>query len=150
MTQLKSQVPGAQSGKSYITDQARSYTAQLWSDHREKRWLYYNYAQAAGVVKLVEEIGSKAELSPEIIETASLAAWFFNTGCLYDANQMAEKSAVSAEFFLAEHRYDPEKIHRVHQCIITTLKGMHPKTIEAQLLNDAKRYGSPSEAITLP
>jgi Family of unknown function (DUF5706) len=50
---------------------------------------------------------------------------------------MAEKSAVSAEFFLAEHRYDPEKIHRVHQCIVTALKGMHPKTTEAQLLNDA-------------
>jgi hypothetical protein len=137
MTQLKNTPPGMKPGNNYIADMARTYTASLWSEHREKRWLYHNYAQAAGVARLVEEIGEKANLSDETKEIAGISAWFFNTGCLYDPNQMAEKSAVSAEFFLAEHRYDPEKMHRVHQCIITTLKGMHPKTVEAQLLNDA-------------
>jgi Family of unknown function (DUF5706) len=135
MTQIKT-TPAA-AGKQFMSDTARSYTAGLWSDQREKRWLYHNYAQAAGVVRYVELIGTQAKLPDELIEIATLAGWFFNTGYLYDPSQMAEKSALSAEFFLAEHRYDPERIHRVHQCIMTTLKGMHPKTLEAQLLNDA-------------
>jgi hypothetical protein len=137
MTQLKSTPPGVNSGKHFILETARNYTAGLWSDQREKRWLYHNYAQAAGVVRHVELIGTQAMMSDDMLEIATLAGWFFNTGYLYDANQVAEKSALAAEFFLAEYRYDPEKIHRVHQCIITTLKGMHPKTQEAQLLNDA-------------
>jgi Family of unknown function (DUF5706) len=137
MTQIKTTPAGINSGKHFILDTARNYAAGLWSDQREKRWLYHNYAQAAGVVRYVELIGTHAQISDDMVEIATLAGWFFNTGYLYDAAQMAEKSALAAEFFLAEHRYDPEKIHRVHQCIITTLKGMHPKTKEAQLLNDA-------------
>ncbi len=134
MTQIKS-TPAA--ANQYMVETARTYVARLWSDHRDKRWLFHNYAQAAGVVKCLQNIAAHEPLPEEVVEIATLSAWFFNTGYLYDPQQVAEKSAISAEFFLAEHRYAPEKIHRVHQCIITALNQMHPKTLEAQLLNDA-------------
>ena len=86
---------------------------------------------------MVKEIGSAAQLSDDVQEMALLGAWFHNAGHLYDYPNYTEKSAVSAEFFLAERRYAPEKIHRVHQCIVTATTNMQPKPAEAQLLSDA-------------
>lgn len=124
-------------GTDYLFDSAKQYVLNLWNEQRDKRLTYHNFAQAAGVVSLVQKIGAASERSKEVIETATLAAWFHNTGYLYDYQNFAEKSAVSAEFFLAERRYAPEKIHRVHQCIITAVTNMQPMPLEAQLLSDA-------------
>lgn len=137
MTKIQSSVPGVGEGTEWLIESARQQVLNLWNEHRDKRLVYHNFAQTAEVARLVAEIGTNAGLPAEVIDTALLAAWFHNAGYLYEYKDVAEKSAVSAEFFLAERRYAPEKIHRVRQCIVTALSNLYPKPLEAQLLCDA-------------
>lgn len=137
MTKIQSSVPTAAEGSAWLLENARQHVLALWNERRDKRLVYHNFAQTAEVARLVEAIGQQANLPDETIEIAALAAWFHTAGYLYDYQDFAEKSAVSAEFFLAERRYAPEKIHRVRQCIVTALTSLHPKPAEAQLLCDA-------------
>lgn len=122
---------------SYILDAARSHVLSLWNEKRDRRLVYHHFAQTAEIVRLVEQIGQASQQPREVMETAQVAAWFHSSGYLFDYQQFVEKSAVSAEFFLAERRYEPSKIHRVRQCIVTALTGIQPKPVEAQLLCDA-------------
>lgn len=137
MTKIQHSVPTAKEGTAWLIENARQHVLNLWNEHRDRRLVYHNFAQAAEVARLAEHIGRASNLPEEVVEMAVLAAWFHTAGYLYDYRDFAEKSAVSAEFFLAERRFAPEKIHRVRQCIVTALTNLHPKPIEAQLLCDA-------------
>lgn len=137
MTKIQHSIPTAKEGTAWLIENARQHVLNLWNEHRDRRLVYHNFAQAAEVARLAEHIGRASNLPEEVVETAVLAAWFHTAGYLYDYRDFAEKSAVSAEFFLAERRFAPEKIHRVRQCIVTALTSLHPKPVEAQLLCDA-------------
>ncbi|MFN4253854.1 MAG: Pycsar system effector family protein [Saprospiraceae bacterium] len=137
MTKIQHSVPTAKEGTAWLIENARQHVLNLWNEHRDRRLVYHNFAQAAEVARLAEHIGRASNLPDETVEMAVLAAWFHTAGYLYDYRDFAEKSAVSAEFFLAERRFAPEKIHRVRQCIVTALTSLHPKPVEAQLLCDA-------------
>ncbi len=128
----------------YLLEAARQHVLSLWNDKRDPRLVYHNFAQTAEIVRLVGEIGESSQLPREVVETAQLAGWFHSTGYLFvqraghsDNQQFVEKSAVAAEFFFAERRFEPAKIHRVRQCIVTALTPINPKPAEAQLLCDA-------------
>lgn len=129
----------------YLLDATRQHVLSLWNEKRDPRLVYHNFAQTAEIVRLVGEIGESSNQPREVIETAQLAAWFHSTGYLFvqraaareDNQQFVEKSAVAAEFFFAERRFEPAKIHRIRQCIVTALTPINPKPAEAQLLCDA-------------
>ena len=137
MTKIQHAIPTAKEGAAWLIENARQHVLNLWNEHRDRRLVYHNFAQAAEVARLAEHIGRASNLPEETVEVAVLAAWFHTAGYLYDYHDFVEKSAVSAEFFLAERRFAPEKIHRVRQCIVMALTGLHPKPAEAQLLCDA-------------
>lgn len=118
---------------------ARRHVLQLWNEQHDARLLYHNFAQAAAVARLAGDIAEQEELGGDTAEIAQLAAWFFNAGYLYDRRQVAETSAIRAEFFLAEQHCAPEKIQAVRQCIVSALTEARPKAAEAQVLSDAIR-----------
>lgn len=127
------------SGDSALVQAARRHVLQLWNDQHDARLVYHNFAQAAAVARLSGEIAGAEELPPETAEIAQLAAWFFNAGYLYDRRQVAETSAIRAEFFLAEQHCPPEKIQAVRQCIVSALTEPRPRAAEARALSDAIR-----------
>jgi predicted metal-dependent HD superfamily phosphohydrolase len=137
MTTPSSPVAAMTDPHRYLLDAARQHVLGLWNEKRDRRLVYHSFSQTAEIVRLVTEIGAASQQTREVIETAQLAAWFHTTGYLFDYQQFVEKSAVAAEFFLAERRFEPAKIHRVRQCILTALTGIQPKPAEAQLLCDA-------------
>ncbi len=144
MTSPSSPVSALTDPHRYLLDAARQHVLGLWNEKRDPRLVYHNFAQTAAVVRLVGEIGEASGQPREVVETAQLAAWFHSTGYLFvqrsgqsDGQQFVEKSAVAAEFFFAERRFEPAKIHRVRQCIVTALTPINPKPAEAQLLCDA-------------
>ena len=118
---------------------ARRHILQLWNEHHDARLLYHNFAQAAAVARLADDIAEQEGIGGDTAEIAQLAAWFFNAGYLYDRRQVAETSAIRAEFFLAEQHCPSEKIQAVRQCIVSALAEARPKTAEAQVLSDAIR-----------
>lgn len=125
--------------ESALVQAARRHVLQLWNEQHDARLLYHNFAQAAAVVRLAGEMAEAEDLPEESGEIVLLAAWFFNAGYLYDRRQVAETSAIRAEFFLAEQHVAPEKIQAVRQCIVSALTEPRPQTAEARVLNDAIR-----------
>jgi len=126
-------------GENELLPAARSHVLQLWNEQHDARLLYHNFAQAAAVARLAGDIAEEEELGGDTAEIAQLAAWFFNAGYLYDRRQVAETSAIRAEFFLAEQQCPPKKIQAVRQCIVSALTEARPTTAEAQVLSDAIR-----------
>lgn len=126
-------------GENTLVQAARRHVLQLWNDQHDARLLYHNFAQAAAAAHLAGEMAEAEDLPEESGEIVLLAAWFFNAGYLYDRRQVAETSAIRAEFFLAEQHVAPEKIQAVRQCIVSALTEPRPQTAEARVLNDAIR-----------
>ena len=124
---------------SELLQAARRHILQLWNEQHDARLVYHNFAQAAAAARLAGEIADAEGLPETSGEIARLAAWFFNAGYLYDRRQVAETSAIRAEFFLAEQHCPPEKIQAARQCIVSALTEARPKTAEARILNDAIR-----------
>lgn len=124
---------------SELLQAARRHILQLWNEQHDARLVYHNFAQAAAAARLAGDIAEAEGLPEASGEIARLAAWFFNAGYLYDRRQVAETSAIRAEFFLAEQHCAPEKIQAVRQCIVSALTEPRPHTAEARVLNDAIR-----------
>ena len=124
---------------SELLQAARRHILQLWNEQHDARLVYHNFAQAAAAARLAGEIAEAEGLPETSGEIARLAAWFFNAGYLYDRRQVAETSAIRAEFFLAEQHCPPEKIQAARQCIVSALTEARPQAAEARVLNDAIR-----------
>ena len=116
---------------------ARRHVLQLWNDQHDNRLVYHNFAQAAEVARLAGQIAREEDLAPEAGEIVQLAAWFHNTGYLYNKQPLAETGAIRAEFFLAAQHCPPEKIQLVRDCIIAALADAPPATPEGRILSDA-------------
>ncbi len=117
----------------------RQHVLNLWNERHDARLVYHNYAQAAETARLAAGIAEAENIPEDVAAIAVLAAWFHNTGYLYDPNPAPESHAIRAEFFLAEQHCAPEKIQQVRQCIIAALTEQRPKTAEARVLSDAVR-----------
>jgi len=101
-------------------------------------WLeFHDFHHAASVVDACRVIGSALNLNDEMIEVASLAAWFHDVGYLDGIEGHEERSVESATSFLQESRYPKEKIAQVAECIRATKMPQRPNNILEQVLCDA-------------
>ena len=118
---------------------AQRHVLHLWNERHDPRLVYHNFAQAATVARLADQIGQQEGLPAETTEIAQLGAWFHNISYLYDFEQVPETSAIRAEFFLAEQKCPQELILRVRQAMFSALGETKPHSPEAQVLSDAIR-----------
>lgn len=118
---------------------ARRHVLDLWNERHDARLVYHNFAQASETARLAAELARHADLPPDATAVVALAAWFHNTGYLYDLSPAPEAHAIRAEFFLAEQHCLPETIQRVRQCIVSALADVRPAGPEARVLSDALR-----------
>ena len=99
---------------------ARHHVLHLWNERHDARLVYHNFAQAAETAHLAAEIARHDEVPAETAAIVLLAAWFHNTGYLYDTKPAPETHAIRAELFLAEQHCPPDKIQPVRQFIVTS------------------------------
>ncbi|MCB9331838.1 MAG: hypothetical protein H6574_12210 [Lewinellaceae bacterium] len=118
---------------------ARAHVLQLWNTQHDARLVFHNFAQAAAIAEQAGAI-SRAEGLPESDrELVQVAAWFHNVGYLYEPRQVAETSAIRAEFFMVEQKCAPEKIEQLRQTIMEAVTPNKTELETARVLHDAIR-----------
>lgn len=119
-----------------ILQVTRQYILQLFNQRQDARLVYHNFQQTAEMIKMVDTIGEGEALTATMVEIASLAAWFYNIGYLFDYGNAREKSIELASKFLRAQDYDREKIKRVLQTL-NVFQQDKVRILEQQLFSDA-------------
>ena len=120
-----------------LIHKARAHVETLMRE-KKPEWLeFHDFHHAVSVVDTCRAIGSALNLNDEMIEVASLAAWFHDVGYLDGIEDHEERSVESATSFLQRRKYPQEKIALVAGCIRATRMPQQPKNILEQVLCDA-------------
>jgi predicted metal-dependent HD superfamily phosphohydrolase len=116
---------------------ARSHVEALLGD-RKPEWLrFHDFQHATSVAETCQAMGSALNLSDEMIEVLTLAAWFHDVGYLEGIDGHEERSVDQATAFLEQNRYPEEKIAQVAGCIRATKMPQQPRNLLEQVLCDA-------------
>jgi predicted metal-dependent HD superfamily phosphohydrolase len=99
--------------------------------------MYHNFDHTLEVVANVKEIAKAMELNHEKIEVIVIAAWFHDTGYLFNPVEHEERSITIATDFLRKEGYPEKKIKEIAGCIRATKVPQHPKNLIEQVMSDA-------------
>lgn len=120
-----------------LLSEVSGYVAFLLKDKLPKTLTFHTIDHTLQVVSGVKEIGLCSGLSEEELETVEIAAWFHDTGYLYEYAGHEEESIRIAVLFLAEKNFSSTRIKEVVGCIAATKYPQKPKNILEQVLCDA-------------
>ncbi len=128
--------PVSGSRRNLLSD-AQNYVLSLFNSHAETKLVYHNYQHTADIVDRVNAISQEMDLNQEMREVAQLAAWFHNTGFLFDYDHPTPKSRDLAHGFLSAEQYPDRLKDLVLNTLETTASNGIPETLEEQVLADA-------------
>jgi len=120
-----------------ILKQADDFIFTLFKNAENRSLIFHDYKHTADVVKASEEIGKESGLDSDQLELVMLAAWFHDVGYLDVCKGHELISAKTAEEFLIQQNYNPEKIKTVKESILATQLDVHPKNILEEVICDA-------------
>jgi predicted metal-dependent HD superfamily phosphohydrolase len=120
-----------------IADQASDYVFSLFREHPVNWCLYHSYAHTFETVETCREIAGGMNISERETEILVLAAWFHDTGCVFDLRGHEEKSADIARNFLLEKGFPVEDTTLVCNCILATKLPQRPENLLEEIICDA-------------
>ena len=109
----------------------------MFEERYDQRSTYHSFEHTREVAEAAEKIGKESGLGDEELEVVVLAAWFHDTGYLFDPGDHETASAGVAEKFLQGEGYPSEKITRVLSCIQSTRMDAIPKSLMEEVIHDA-------------
>ncbi len=118
---------------------AQQFTLQLFNQKNDPRLVFHTYRQTLEIAKTVTSLAEANRFTEAEWEAAELAAWFVNTGYLFEYQNPAPKSQELAEKFFNAHDLPDEKKAGILTALKSALTDQQPKTTAAQLLSDAMR-----------
>ena len=113
------------------------FVTELFKERLPDWAIYHNLWHTIETVKGCEEIGIGSGLLKEDLEILNVAAWFHDTGYIFQANGHEEKSAEIAYKFLKEKNYQENKINEIIACIVATKISNQPNNLLESVICDA-------------
>lgn len=120
-----------------LKESVSKYVMELFKEKLPDWAQYHDIWHTVETVKGCEEIGSASFLSEEDLEILYIAAWFHDTGYIYQADGHEEKSVEITSEFLNTLDYPKEKITEVVKCILATKISNHPNNLIESVICDA-------------
>ena len=120
-----------------LKESVSKYVTELFKEKLPDWALYHDIWHTVETVKGCEEIGSASFLSEEDLEILYIAAWFHDTGYVYQADGHEEKSVEITSEFLNTIDYPKEKITKVVKCIMATKISKCPNNLIESVICDA-------------
>ncbi len=121
--------------RSTILKEAEKFVLKQFKANSNPRLTFHNYQHTSGVVQLLDELG--ANMVPEEVEIARLAAWFQDLGYLFEYQHPNAKSVDLATKFLRNRGIPAKDIRSIIRCINAANGAWKPDTLAAELLVDA-------------
>ncbi|MFC2130877.1 Pycsar system effector family protein [Bacteroidota bacterium] len=120
-----------------ILDKAGQFVSELLSEKIPKEYVFHNLEHTLQIVENVREISLILNLSEDDREIVLLAAWFHDIGYIIQVDDHEVESVKTAEEFLHEQNYPPERIEKISGCIKATKIPQSPQNILEDIVCDA-------------
>lgn len=128
------------SKKESIQFLAGSYITRLMAKQLPPNLLFHNFHHTANVVRGVQIIGKRSNLTAEQLEILVIAAWFHDSGHIHTYKGHELESQKLATAFLEKKGYPNEKLVQVLDCIAATTMPQRPKNMLEKVICDADLY----------
>lgn len=124
-----------------ILSEAERYVTGLYESSPHKNLVYHNIDHTRKVVDRVNEIAAHYELSEKDIIVMNIAAWFHDTGHLFEDPAMHEEKSVELmKTWLHTRNGDAPLAEDIAKIIRATKMDMQPATLPEQIIKDADTY----------
>ena len=128
-----------------LIKKTKEYVAGFIAENFTEKICYHNIDHTLEVVEAAEIIGKHCNISKEDMEIVIIAAWFHDTGYYLGCDNHEEASANIAKQYLIDENYDPEKIKKVANCILSTKIPQTPQNSLDKIICDADLFHLGSE-----
>jgi predicted metal-dependent HD superfamily phosphohydrolase len=120
-----------------LKESVSKYVTELFNAKLPDWAVYHDLWHTIETVKGCEEIGRASFLSEEDLEILYIAAWFHDTGYIFQADEHEEKSSEIALEFLIANNYQKTNTDKVIACIMATKISNQPQTLSESVICDA-------------
>jgi predicted metal-dependent HD superfamily phosphohydrolase len=118
-----------------------AYVKEIFAKADTSKLLYHSYTHTKNVAEHTKEISDHYKLDGEARFVLLAAAWFHDTGHLYNEwERHEEKSADLAAAFLSGKGLPDEALKEIRRCIIATKMPVHPTDLSEAIICDADTY----------
>lgn len=126
---------------STIYKKVEEYVTELFERTPHPKLYYHNLQHTARVVGRTKEIAAHYHLIENDMLVLTTAAWFHDTGYLFDEISMHEERSVQLMRELMEkYITDPDVLKNIEECIMATKPSVKPANLLQQILVDADTY----------
>jgi hypothetical protein len=119
----------------------RPFIFELFSRRTFSFLKYHNFHHTETVVERAYEISRQFPLTQREIFSLITAAWFHDTGHLF--NELADHEKVGADLmasYLKSFSLEEDLIDEIYACILATKTPTHPDTLIQKIICDADTY----------
>ena len=117
------------------------YVTEMFHTGQPSHLVFHNLDHTETVVKKVNEIAGHYNLSEEDMMVVYVAAWFHDTGYLFDRPENHEfKSVEIMKAFMHENKTSDEVIEKIEKCILATRAPRNPLDLNSEILCDADTF----------
>ncbi len=121
-----------------LLEKASLFVSQLFAANEQRSTgIYHDLNHTRETVEAGREIAEGMNLPEETVNLVMLACWFHDIGYFESVTEHEEKSAETAERFLAKEGVDAESINIVKSCILATKIPQSPCSELQQIVCDA-------------
>lgn len=125
----------------HIYKKTEEYVADLFRNNHKAELALHNMDHTAGVVKRVNEIAGHYHLTEDEMLIVFVAAWFHDTGYLFEAQDKHEfKSVEIMKEFMEQFNLGNEIVDKMEGCIMATRAPRNPQNQLEEILSDADTY----------
>ncbi len=118
-------------------EKAKKFVEGLLKERLSDKYIYHNISHTEDVAATCLEIAQHENLSNEQIEVLLLAAWFHDTGYVISSDNHEENSVKIMRDYFENENYDPQKIDKIAEVILSTRNDCEPKNIKEKIIRDA-------------
>jgi len=117
------------------------YVSDLFKQYSSSDLFFHNFVHTLNVVERSDEILEHVDLSASERSVVIIAAWFHDTGHLFNLMRAHEQKSVEImNDFLLQQACSRELIEDVASCIMATRMPTNPSNLKQKVLCDADTY----------
>lgn len=127
---------------SNMLQEIESHVSQLFKKNTNEKLVYHTLSQTREVIQRAAEISAHSNLPDGDRFVLLAAAWFQNTGRLFDNTDMFVQRSVEnmQSFFALKDVNEPETIGRIEKLLRYTTNEREPENGLEEILHDANTY----------
>ncbi|MEP7171536.1 MAG: Pycsar system effector family protein [Bacteroidota bacterium] len=120
-----------------LVEKVKQHVNDIFREKYDRKSSYHSFEHTREVAEAAEKIGRACNLKDDELEEVVVAAWFHDTGYLFQQADHESISMKAAGEFLKSNNYPDEKSKKVIDCISATRINHIPSNLMEEVIHDA-------------